>query len=350
MPGGFLEPITIATAMTVQLGSCHESGEQNEDQGQRHNMSRRMIVNLLSLFAMLAVMVPWQRQPLASHCGQGDWQNRYIVNESVALNAVSDLAIRNGPILRLKIADFWIELEDVLACDHQEEECLKRGIQTTCDHDDGICRAHTFMRHEAAAGAFLVLLRFWEGSTVFWINDKTGQITDINGEPQFSPDGAYFAIVQTPDVYDFSGIQVWRTKGPALQTEYLSFDPGLQIYLNFIRWLDNDSFLMITHWNTTDWRKEDYNSIQTSGTTSMVRRGSDWVPARPPEIYAVPMRCSADYTQQQSASDAFLPLTLPDGQVCVEDRTRTRQETEVRNCVFSAAAMPCENIEIRRAR
>lgn len=309
-----------------------------------------MIVNLLSLLAMLAVMVPWQRQSLASHWGQGDWQNRYIVNESVALNAVSDLAIRNGPILRLKIADLWIDLEDVLACDHQEEECLKRRIQTTCDHDDSICRTHTFMRHEPAAGAFLVLVLFWEGSTVFWINDKTGQITDINGEPQFSPDGAYFAIVQTPDAYDFSGIQVWRTKGPVLQTEYQSLDPDHLIYLDFIRWLDNDSFLMITRWTTTDWRKEHYNSIQTSGTTSMVRRGSDWVLARPPEIYTVPMRCSADDTRQENISDTFLSLILPDGQVCVEDRTRTHQETEIRNCVFSAAAMPCENMEIRRSR
>ena len=82
----------------------------------------------------------------------------------------------------------------------------------------------------------------------------------------------------------------------------------------------------------------------------MVRRGSDWLPARPPEIYAVPMRCSSDYTEQETTSGAFLPLTLPDGQVCVEDRTRTRLETEIRNCVFSAAAMPCENIEIRRSR
>lgn len=336
--------------MTVPVASCDEPCEQNEDQGQRRSMPRRVIVKLVGRFVILVLTVLLQRQPQASSWAPGDWQDRYISNESVALKAVSELASRDGPILRLKIAEFWMELEDVPACDHQEEECLKRGIQTTCDHDDGICRAHTFMRHEAAAGAFLILVSFWEGSTVFWINDKTGQITDINGEPQLSPDGAHFAIVQTPDVYDFSGIQVWRTKGPALQTEYHSLDPDLLIYLDFIRWLDNDSFLMITRWNTTDWRKEDYNSTQTSGTTSMVRRGSDWVSARPPEIYAVPMRCSADYTQQQSASDAFLPLTLPDGQVCVEDRTGMRQETEVRNCVFSAAAMPCENIEIRRAR
>jgi hypothetical protein len=174
MPGGFSGPITVATAMALKMASFHDPCKQNEVQGRRHNMPRRMIVNLLSLFAMLAVMVPLQRQSLANYWGQGDWQERYIVNESAALNAVSDLAIRNGPILRLKIADFWIELEDVLACDHQEEECLKRRIQTTCDHDDSICRSHTFMRHEAAAGAFLVLVRFWEGSTVFWINDKTG--------------------------------------------------------------------------------------------------------------------------------------------------------------------------------
>jgi hypothetical protein len=350
MLGGFSGSIAFATAMTVPVASCHERYKQNEEQGQQHSMPGRTIVKIVGSFVILAIAVFLQRQPQASNWATGDWQDRYISNESVALKAVSELASRDGPILRLKIAEFWMELEDVLACDHQEEECRKRGIQTTCDHDDSICRAHTFMRHEAAAGAFLVLIRFWEGSTVFWINDKTGQITDINGEPQFSPDGAYFAIVQTPDAYDFSGIQVWRTKGPALQTEYQSLDPDHLIYLDFIRWLDNDSFLMITHWYTTDWRKEDYNSIQISGTTSMVRRGSDWVPARPSEIYAMPMRCAADYTQQEYTSDAFLPLTLPDGQVCIEDRTRTRLETEIRNCVFSAAAMPCENIEIRRSR
>ena len=45
-----------------------------------------------------------------------------------------------------------------------------------------------------------------------------------------------------------------------------------------------------------------------------------------------------------------LLLKLDDGAVCVEDKSNTHVETEVKHCAFSAAASPCENIEIPRVR
>ena len=187
------------------------------------------------------------------------------------------------------------------------------------------------------------MVGFYEGGTVYWIDETTGQVTNINSEPHFSPDGIHFAIVQTVDAYSYSGIQIWRSKGPTLVNEYRELNPhypnGPRIYANFIRWLDNDSFLISTHWNN-----------ETSGTTSLVQRDGVWVPVRPPTEFTVPMKCLWGSPEPTNTTGSFLPLKLPDGYVCIEDNLRTHVETEVKHCAFSAAASPCENIEIPRVR
>jgi hypothetical protein len=302
------------------------------------------------LLVVLFVMLSWAVNVQASGRTPEDWQDRYIKGESSALSLASSWVNRFGPILRLKLKDSVLDLEDVLACEHAEEVCRLRNVRIRCDADVSMCRSYTFMRREPAAAAFIVLVRFYEGSTILWIDEKTGQIADINSEPHFSPDGTHFAIVQTSDAYDYTGIQVWRTEGPVLLAEYRNLDTDTLIYLNFVRWLDNDSFLIATHWYVTDWQLEDYNSRQVSGMTSMVRRGANWFPERPPARYTIPIICSPDYPNEEKALGSFLPLRLPDGQVCIEDWARSHVESAVRNCIFSAVAMPCETKDIPQTR
>ena len=137
------------------------------------------------------------------------------------------------------------------------------------------------MHHERQAGAYVVLVySYGEDRTVFWIDDTTGKITDIKSEPHFSPDGIHFAVVQYMDCCGYSCIQVWRTKGPELVAEYHELDghpTGPRIYANFIRWLDNESFLLAVHWNN-----------HTSGFTSIVSRGGVWAFERPPAAETLP--------------------------------------------------------------
>lgn len=305
----------------------------------------RITGHVLWLIAALAVMVPSSSR--AQDSAEIDiWSRRYVHNEPAALAAASAVAQRSGHVLRLKLRDRTLELENATDyCSGDGERCDDGSLRC-----DGVneCRSYWFMRHEKNANAFILrVVSYDEDRTVLWLDDRTGKVTEINSEPHFSPDRTHFAIVQSSDCCGYSGIQVWRTEGPALIAEYheLNFDPLLneplypRIYVNFIRWLDNDSFLLSTHWNN-----------ETSGTTLMKRHGGLWALERPPEIYAVRMDCAWGRRNPVNRTGALLPLKLPDGQVCYEDRLNVHVETEVRHCAFSAAASPCTNIEIPRVR
>jgi len=317
-------------------------------------MLKRPGAQLIRLLVILCAMLPSVGYGESLSGLTEDWQDRYIKDEPTALAGTSGLVSRVDRILRLKLQDFILELEDINFCEYREEERCRRNIRDTCDDDVARCRSYFFMRHEASVGAFLVLVRFWEGSTVLWIDDKTGRITDIHSKPHFSPDHAHFAIVNTPDAYDYSGIQVWRTKGPVLQAEYGDMDTASRIYLNFIRWLDDDSFLMFAEWISTDWDLE-YAKIEpasgiVSATTAMVRRGANWVLERPPLTYNKPINCPQASPVEENNPGGFLPLTPPASQICIEDRHRLHVRTGVRNCIFSPVAMPCKNTEITWSR
>lgn len=317
---------------------------------------KRPRAQLVRCLVVLTVMLPGIGHGQVFSDSNQDWQDRYIKEEPTALAEVSALVSRVDRILRLKLQDFTLELENIDFCEYREEERCLRNIRDTCDDDVARCRSYFFMRHEATVGAFLVLVRFWEGSTVLWIDEKTGQITNINSKPHFSPDRSHFAIVNTPDAYDYSGIQVWRTKGPVLQAEYGELDSASRVYLNFISWLDNDSFLMSAEGVPTDWDLEGAKIERApaivSATTSMVRRGASWVLDRPPLTYNVPITCTSDSPIEENNPGAFLPPTPPASEICTEDRHRfyVQMRTGFRNCIFSAVATPCKNIEIPRAR
>lgn len=199
------------------------------------------------------------------------------------------------------------------------------------------------MRHDKNANAFILLVSsHGEDLTVLWVDDETGTVTNINGEPHFSPDGTHFAIVQIVDCCSYNGIQIWRTNGPFPLTEYHELNPdpvGPRIYANFIRWLDNQSFLLAVHWNN-----------YTSGFTSIVSRGDVWAFERPPAAETPPIICSYGRAELNDTNGITVLLKFDYGVVCVEDKSNTHVETEVKHCAFSAAASPCENIEIPRVR
>ena len=315
---------------------------------------KRAHTQLVRFLVILCVMLPWVGHGQVFSDSNQDWQDRYIKEEPTALAEVSALVSRVDRILRLKLQDFTLELENIDFCEYREEERCLRNIRDTCDDDVARCRSYFFMRHEAALGAILILVRFWEGSTVIWIDDKTGRITNINSKPHFSPDRSHFAIVNTPDAYDYDGIQVWSTQGPTLQAEYGNLDSASRFYLNFIRWLDNDSFLMSAEWISIDWNlaytNTNYASESVSATTSMIRRGGNWILERPPLTYNVPVNCPSDYPIEENSPGAFLPPTPPISQICIEDRHRLNERTGIRNCIFSPLATPCKNMESSRAR
>ncbi len=301
----------------------------------------RITRHVLWLIAALAFMAPSSSR--AQDSDEIDsWWSRYVRNEPAALAAASAVAQRSGHLLRLKLRDRTLELESATYyCSGDGERCDDGRLRC---NDVIPCSDYTFMHHERQAGAYVVLVySYGEDRTVFWIDDTTGKVTDIKSEPHFSPDGTHFAIVQYSDFGGaYSGIQVWRTKGPFLLTEYheLNSDAvGPRIYANFIRWLDNHSFLLTVHWNN-----------QTSGFTSSVKRGDVWAFERPPAAEAPSIICSYGRAEFNDTTGMTLLLKLDYGAVCVEDKTNTHVETEVKHCVFSASASPCENIEIPRVR
>ncbi|MCX7378693.1 MAG: hypothetical protein NTY94_18330 [Alphaproteobacteria bacterium] len=256
--------------------------------------------------------------------------------EPAALAASEGRAVRVGGRLLLHAKEQLVVLTDKDDCGDQYWECF----------------GHTFLRHQQDAGAFIVEARGGERSQTLWIDDVTGNATEIGGDPHLSPDRTYFTVVRYWDSAGYSGIQIWRKGGPALEAEYGEVNgdgtSGPRIYAQFVRWLDNNTILLETEWGEPDPPNDVWKSI--FGTTTVVQRGGVWALERPPEKYARATECGwrrREGTRQDRTPASWL---LSHDRICTDHDASTGPVTRVRNCVFSASASPCENIEIPRVR
>ena len=95
--------------------------------------------------------------------------------DTAVVSKFSDRALRDGPILRLKL---------------QGDRSLKI---TDCD-DEGACEADRFRKHRLLAwwptlGYYVVLVGLYEESLAYLISEKDGRTTQVAAPPVLSPSG-----------------------------------------------------------------------------------------------------------------------------------------------------------------
>ena len=288
----------------------------------------------LLLALWLSVGVPALGQEIDG--SRGNSYDPLTLAESTALASSEGRAERVGGRLLLHAKEQLVVLTDKDDCGDQFWECF----------------THTFLRHQQDAGAFVVMVAGGERAQTLWINGVTGKVTEIGGDPHISPDRTHFVVAQYTDCCAYSGIQVWRRDGPALEAEYGEVDgdgtAGPRIYAQFVRWLDNNTILLETEWGEPDPPNDVWKSV--FGTTTVVQRGGVWALERPPEKYARATECA--WRRREGTPQDRTPAgsLLSHDRICTDHDASTGPVTRVRNCVFSASASPCENIEIPRVR
>lgn len=254
--------------------------------------------------------------------------------EPPALASSGGRAARDGSRLLLHAKERLVVLADKDDCVDQYWECF----------------GHIFLRHQRDAGAFVVMIAASERSQTLWIDDVTGKVTVIGGDPHLSPDRMHFVVVQYMDCCGYSGIQVWRRDGAVLEAEYHELNgdgtAGPRIYAHFIRWLDGDAFLLGTEWGEPDPPSDVWKSV--FGTTAIVRSGGVWTLERPPMRHARATECAWRPREGMRPAKTPAEWLLNRDKICTDLGAGTGVETKVRNCVFSASASPCENIEVPR--
>ena len=95
--------------------------------------------------------------------------------EAAVLIAIPDRALRDGPILKLKL---------------QGGRTLKI---TDCDVEDA-CEAERFRTHRLAAwwpalGTYVVNVKLYQGGLAYLVSERTGQTTNVVAAPVLSPSG-----------------------------------------------------------------------------------------------------------------------------------------------------------------
>jgi hypothetical protein len=87
---------------------------------------------------------------------------------------------------------------------------------------------------------FVVKLRLWEGSNVYWVSRSTGVKYEVYAEPHISPDGKNIVTAMPSEAYDINGVFLWEIRGGGL-TKKFHLEPTEYALYSFVRWLRPDA-------------------------------------------------------------------------------------------------------------
>ena len=129
--------------------------------------------------------------------------------EQASITRSSGKVVRRGTTLELRSRDRLVVLRD------------------DCTNGEAYAR-YTFSSFLSESGYYLISITGWEGSGSFLISDRTGERTNIEGSPVFSPDGKRF-ITLSMDLEageNDNAIQIWRISSAGLTIKSNVFMPN----------------------------------------------------------------------------------------------------------------------------
>jgi len=114
--------------------------------------------------------------------------------------------------------------------------------------DDGNCYRYVLVEDLPEQHAFIVGEDYYEGESLFLIDDRTGHQTGLDGMPVFSPDGSRFLINDDDEASDHdNNIEIWRRDGDSAAIEWAH--PWKQVYV------EAPALKEIYHVSVSDWSK-----------------------------------------------------------------------------------------------
>ena len=183
-----------------------------------------MLVACGLVLALSARMTPLRQD--------GTFLRPYAQAEPAALAASGDLAVRTAGTLSLKTGVGPVVLANRDACGQDG------GVVS-----DATCMSFIYRGHDAAHHGFLVLVGFYQGDEYAWVDDRSGHVTALQGEPHFSPSGRTLVLVRASSADGFNGIQLWSAEGTAPVWQYT---PKGDVLYRFDRWNGEDRILLRT--------------------------------------------------------------------------------------------------------
>ncbi len=123
--------------------------------------------------------------------------------------------------------------------------------------DDGNCYRYVLLGDLPEQHAFIVGEDYYEGESLFLVDDRTGRQTGIDGIPVFSPDGSRFFINDDDEANDHdNNIEIWRRDGDGAVIEWAH--PWKQVYV------EAPALKEIYHVSVSDWSKPETISLAFS--------------------------------------------------------------------------------------
>jgi len=125
--------------------------------------------------------------------------------EARCLAELKDVASRSGPSLRFKL----------------QNGKTKTLRNKSCERDADTCTEYTLVGYHPAQRAFIVAQGFYEFYIFLLVDERTGDVTEIDGMPRFSPSGRWFV---TADTKDGDGVlyvvAIWSTAADKPKQEF----------------------------------------------------------------------------------------------------------------------------------
>ncbi|MDI9349020.1 MAG: hypothetical protein QM537_03340 [Candidatus Symbiobacter sp.] len=131
------------------------------------------------------------------------------------------------------------------------------------------CNRFSFYKHFNNVHAFIVYERLYEGMIYYWVDDRTGEVTKLEDNPQLSPSGKKFALVNgsESDEY-FSGIEIWSLESGKPVKEWTN--PQYAFY-SFVMW-ENDDTIVVTRDESGNDNGEFFSTIKPVEILRLLRR------------------------------------------------------------------------------
>jgi len=162
----------------------------------------------------------------------GNFLAPYERAEPAALAGSDELAVRAAGTLSLKTVAGPVVLANRDACGQNG------GVVS-----DATCMSFVYRGHDAAHHGFLVLVGFFRGDEYAWVDDRSGHVTALQGEPHFSPSGRTLVLVRASSSDGFNGIQLWSAEG---LTPVWQYAPRSDVLYRFDRWNGEDRIVLRT--------------------------------------------------------------------------------------------------------
>jgi hypothetical protein len=124
--------------------------------------------------------------------------------------------------------------------------------------DDGHCYRYSLVADMPARHVFIVREAYYEGESLFLIDDRTGRQTGLDGMPVFSPDGSRFFVADDETAGDHdNNLEVWRRDGDGAVIEWAH--PVKQVHV------EAPALKQAYRVTLTDWSPADVLSLAFAG-------------------------------------------------------------------------------------